>query len=141
MAIQSGTQTVLFKSTIAAPTVFVEVGGIKEVKESRQSVTAIDVTTTTDTDKKFIPGHIRDNGNVECTILYDRLLANNSILETTFRDRLIVGWRVYDKKDGSYVQFLGFIEEFQIQHEVEESIMADISIKITGGLTRGVITP
>lgn len=99
---------------------------------SREAVETTHLGTTTA--KTFVPSDLIDGGEMSMTIQHDGTLdpPENAAAET-----ITIDWG--GAGTGEKWTFSGFVTAYEPSAEIEEVMTADMTVKVTGDITRAVV--
>tara|TARA_R110000796_G_scaffold173868_1_gene290818 strand:+ start:8001 stop:8426 length:426 start_codon:yes stop_codon:yes gene_type:complete len=126
----------------AVPGTYVNVTEIKDVTGPGEALDTVDATTHTSPSatREFLAGLV-DSGEVGFSIVYDPSnTTDHQFLRTSLRARTLVVWRIVSLTgNADFRKFSGYVTQFEPKDPVEGLIEADLSIKVTGVVTNGVV--
>ena len=112
---------------------FVEVAAIGDINGPGVTQEAIDVTTHQSTWREYIAG-LPDGGEVSFQIKYDPADASHALLRGAASDSAKHQFKVAFQS-GNTATFDGIVTSFAITAPVDEALVADMTVKITGPVT------
>ena len=134
----SGQGTIIARADVATPTVFTTIPEIKSIAGPGGASTTLDTTTLSSTAKEFVPG-LKDNGEVSLGLNFvpgdtgqqqmidDQENLEMAIYKITYSDKRPTG--------GTTATFNGYVTNFSPSIGVDALSTADVSIRVSGGVT------
>jgi hypothetical protein len=135
----------LLKLESATPGTFDTVAQVMSIGGPGSEVASVPTTTLTSTRKTFRAGKIPDEGEVTFHLQTDPILAGYIALYTHHYAGTTKNWQIINN-DGNATPakqaFAGFITKIDEGDKADETnVEADVTIKITGSVTRTPGTP
>ena len=134
----SGQGTIIARADLATPTVFSTLAEIKSIAGPGGASNMLDTTTLSSVAMEFVPG-LKDNGEVSLGVNFvpgDE--AQQQMLDDQENQRMAIYKITYsDKKPtgGTTATFNGYVTNFAPSVGVNALSTADVTIKVSGGVT------
>jgi len=130
MAREIGYGTSLQASSTA---VFVSIGFVRSLTGPGASVPAVDMTAFDSTEaREFLPG-VPDYGQISAQIVWDPVATtSHQSLRRWFLTRETVNWKIVHPTTTTVVTFNGFVQNLEPRYEVDDVLINDLIVKITG---------
>jgi hypothetical protein len=146
MAVIAGEKVMLQLET-ATPGTYADVVQVKGTGFPNPTVGEVKKTNLASTVQEWRPGKIPDNGTIKFTVQYDPNDTTHQALYTVLYAGTTKNWKL-KYPDGNtttafetFAAFLTAIEKGDISAEDEGNVEADITLRITGAVTRTAGTP
>lgn len=123
---------------------FADISPVVSIEGNEVTAEDVDRTDLLSTMKEFRPSSIPDPGEMSLTLLFDPQDTNHQALQDDAYSPTVRTWRlVYNNGTTTrpHDEFSGYIKSFKTTGiEQDSDLQAEISIKITGTITRGTTT-
>jgi hypothetical protein len=146
MAVIAGEKVMLQLET-ATPGTYADVVQVKGTGFPNPTVGEVKKTNLASTVQEWRPGKIPDNGTIKFTVQYDPNDTTHQALYTVLYAGTTKNWKLI-YADGlttpAFETFAGFLTAFEKgdqDAETEANVQADITLRITGAVTRTAGTP
>jgi hypothetical protein len=134
----SGQGTIIARADLATPTAFTDIAEIKSITGPGGASTTLDTTTLSSVAKEFVPG-LKDNGEVSLAVnfvpgdegqqqmLDDQENLTMAVYKITYSDKKPTG--------GTTATFNAYVTNFAPSVGVDALSTADVSLRVSGGVT------
>lgn len=134
----SGQGTVIARADVATPTAFDDLAEVKSITGPGGASNTLDTTTLSSVAMEFVPG-LKDNGEVGLSLNFvpgDE--AQQQMLDDQENQRMAIYRITYSDKrptGGTTATFNGYVTNFSPSIGVNTLSTADVTIRVTGGVT------
>lgn len=135
MAVYPGEGTTLSYSSDG--TSYTPIAQVVSINGPSWAVAEVETTHLTSTDKEFRPSEIPESGTLDFSIEYDADSTTHSAMTTLMATPATRYWQIgLNDTSSTTWSGQGFLTGFSLTGmEVEGNLMADVSLRFTGGLT------
>lgn len=131
--------TKLFFGSTGSPNDYNAVPGITSINTPTSSNPEIDASDLDSTSKEFIAG-LKDNGEMSFTLNFNPDNAIQQSIRTAFvtAPSPTKSWVIQfsDTAPATRWEFAGFIKSLQVKAGVDEKLVCEVSVRVTGDVTQ-----